>query len=516
MKKQLSIALASAISFGTLVPAFANETTTSLSDTVDVRLANGKEVYSKDGKTVFKRYEIFNYNGASADETKKHTLKSEYKDLEVLVQKDAKDRNEDLFVLSKKSENSVAVATNKAKFDAIKSQIKALVEDGYEMTRKTTQATITDKEYVSGEETVTLTKGNDTKTILFTNVDSLNYLTEDKVESLRKEVFGSIIKEISKLSNSNSVKYEDNKITVNFIKEKSSGEEAYRIANLLKYTIENNKDKFDIVIDESGANNTGKLVKLYVKDSVKEDKNTVMNIEFDNIKNIDETKIVDMPIVKDSDFNGHWAQEEIVDAMINGYVDASSEFRPKDSVTRAEFSKMVCTIFGIDTENLQGKTEPFHDVNSEAWYYKYITALYNEGGKGVIINGYTDSTFRPNDTITRQEAAKMIAQAIVIKGGKLDLREVADENGKVSLVTTTSTTKEVESTIVVNGEVIDLDSKTSFKDDAEIKAWADASVENLKQKGIVNGYEGNTFKPQNEITRVEALLMLTRGQDLLK
>ncbi len=522
MKKQLTTTLAAAIAFGTIAPVFANEINNfslQSDEEVDIRLANGKEIYKKGDKQVFKRYEIFNYNGATSDQTEKHTLKSEYKDLEILVEKkDSKDRNEDLFVLCKKSNDSVGVATNKAKYDAIKSEIKSLLDNGYQMIKSSTNATISYEDgYKTGTEVIKLVKANEeTKTITFNNVDILEEVVTDKVEILRDEVFKSTIEKINTLlGDTVSYNKENHLISINFKDDLKSNENAYKATNLLKYTIENNKDKFDISVDESGANNTGKLVKLYVKGLDKEDKNIVMSIDFANVSKIDKNKIVDMPIIKDSDFDGHWAKEEIVDAMLNGYVDASSEFRPKDSVTRAEFSKMVCTLFGIDIENLEGKTEPFHDVNSDAWYYKYITALYNEGEKGLIIDGYEDSTFKPNDSITREEASKIIAIAYSVKGGVLPLKEV-NVNGEAKLESTTEKTVGlVDKTEIVNGKTIHLDSKTSFKDDSEIKAWADASVENLKELKIVKGYSDETFKPENTITRVEALLMLTRGNDLL-
>ena len=124
-------------------------------------------------------------------------------------------------------------------------------------------------------------------------------------------------------------------------------------------------------------------------------------------------------------------------------------------------------------------------------------------------------TFKPNSSITREEASKIVALAYSVKGGVLPLKEV-NVNGEAKLESTTQQTVGlVDKTEIVNGKTIHLDSKTSFKDDLEIKAWADASVENLKQLNIVKGYSDETFKPENTITRVEALLMLTRGNDLL-
>lgn len=220
MRKQLTTTLAAAIAFGTISPAFASEISNfslQSSEEVDVRLANGKEIYSKNDKQVFKRYEIFNYNGATSDQTDKHTLKSEYKDLEILVEKkDLKDANEDLFVLCKKSNDSVGVATNKAKYDAIKSEIKSLLDEGYQITKSSTKATISYEEgYKTGTEVIKLVKANEeTKTITFNNVDALEETSTDKVEILRDEVFKNVLEKINTLLGEN-VSYDKESTLIN-------------------------------------------------------------------------------------------------------------------------------------------------------------------------------------------------------------------------------------------------------------------------------------------------------------
>ena len=55
-----------------------------------------------------------------------------------------------------------------------------------------------------------------------------------------------------------------------------------------------------------------------------------------------------------------------------------------------------------------GTDTSFSDVESNKWYAEYIKfAVENKW-----INGYSDGTFRPNNSITRDEAAKILARAI--------------------------------------------------------------------------------------------------------
>ena len=518
MKKQLSTAMAAAMAFGTVVPAFAAETKATVqSGKIDVRTSRGMEIAEIDvvrnnqttKATVVNREEVYNYNGFSANDRAKHTLKNAYKDMQVLfIQENPNDANKDQVVLGKKIDPkntalNVQIATEKAKYDATLAQIEALEKNGYRKTVDPQVPTIKDGKYIAGKQIVTLvpkdtTLGLNSYEFIFDNLDS-GLVTDTDVNTLRKEVFTSL-----NLKNTTGVTVGNSDIEVNFTTE-SAG--AYAAANKLKFAIENNIAKFDIVSDEAGVGNKDRVVKLYVKGAQKNASSLVMTLTFKDVKKVDANKIVDMPLLKDSDFKGHWAESTIVNAMLSGYVDASTTFRPKDSVTRAEFAKMLCTVLNIPVK--KGQEEPFHDVASNAWYHKYIAALYNAGGKqGAIVNGYADSTFKPNSAITRQEAAKMIAQAFVVTGNDI-VKSMKVENNEGKLVTTKGTVSSIECTVSANGTTLDIDSKTSFKDDAEIKAWADASVESLKEVGVIKGYDDKTFKPNNSITRVEALLMIT-------
>ena len=74
-------------------------------------------------------------------------------------------------------------------------------------------------------------------------------------------------------------------------------------------------------------------------------------------------------------------------------------FRPDDNVTRAETAAMLCRLFEIEPSETAG----FPDVPSSHWAAGYIGALANEG----IINGFDDGTFRPDDSVTYEQAVKM-------------------------------------------------------------------------------------------------------------
>ncbi|MBU5625986.1 S-layer homology domain-containing protein [Oscillibacter sp. MSJ-2] len=77
-------------------------------------------------------------------------------------------------------------------------------------------------------------------------------------------------------------------------------------------------------------------------------------------------------------------------------------FAPGDSMTRAEFCAVLCRALGLDGN---GEKTPFTEL--PAWCAPYVAPLYNCG----IVKGTSLTAFTPNGTITRQEAAVMIARA---------------------------------------------------------------------------------------------------------
>jgi hypothetical protein len=79
--------------------------------------------------------------------------------------------------------------------------------------------------------------------------------------------------------------------------------------------------------------------------------------------------------------------------------DPTGTFRPQDKITRAEFATIVAR-FWVVTENV---TSPFTDTAGH-WAEKYIAFAASHSW----VNGYGDNTFRPEQSITRAEAVKLI------------------------------------------------------------------------------------------------------------
>ena len=107
------------------------------------------------------------------------------------------------------------------------------------------------------------------------------------------------------------------------------------------------------------------------------------------------------------DLHGHWAAEAVAAArkvqLVAGV--SPTHFEPDRTVTREEFAVMAERYTSLsDTLDLTERI--YSDVSPEtnSWSNAAILKLTVNG----VLNGYDDGTFRPRNTITRAEAAKVI------------------------------------------------------------------------------------------------------------
>ena len=85
--------------------------------------------------------------------------------------------------------------------------------------------------------------------------------------------------------------------------------------------------------------------------------------------------------------------------------------RPADSITRAEFCKVVITAMGKASiaTGLAGLTPTFTDGASiPAWAWGFVNAASMMG----IINGYADGSFKASNLVTYREAITMLVRAV--------------------------------------------------------------------------------------------------------
>ena len=142
--------------------------------------------------------------------------------------------------------------------------------------------------------------------------------------------------------------------------------------------------------------------------------------------------------------------------------DADGDLRPGDPITRAEFVTIINRAFGYRSAG----GHPFRDVPGTAWYAEDVDIGYTEG----YITGTSPTAFSPNLSITREEAAFILAKNLMME-------PAVGEN-------------------------------TSFADGRSISTWSRGMVSAAAENNLISGYPDGPFRPQKSITRGEAAVIL--------
>jgi Phosphodiester glycosidase/S-layer homology domain len=168
----------------------------------------------------------------------------------------------------------------------------------------------------------------------------------------------------------------------------------------------------------------------------------------------------------------------------------------------------------------------FSDVPSTYKYYKEISSLTSQS----IINGYPDGTFRPNVSLTRMDAALLLARTL-----KLDTVNVPDVtfkdvpkthkfynevaaiagagvmNGKAPGVFDPKSPLTRAEMAVILHRAFDLtgSQKVAFKD-VTPDTFGYYSISTLLANGITEGFPDNTFRPKESVNRFQFVLFLYR------
>ncbi|MCK5605576.1 S-layer homology domain-containing protein, partial [Candidatus Pacearchaeota archaeon] len=93
------------------------------------------------------------------------------------------------------------------------------------------------------------------------------------------------------------------------------------------------------------------------------------------------------------------------EAIVEGYEDGT--FKPDNTINRAEFMKIVVGAkYSSDYISVSARRNCFSDVQTD-WYAPYVCIAKDEG----VVGGYPDGTFKPGQTISFVEAAKILSEA---------------------------------------------------------------------------------------------------------
>ena len=162
-----------------------------------------------------------------------------------------------------------------------------------------------------------------------------------------------------------------------------------------------------------------------------------------------------------------WYHEGIDFMVRNGYMNgvAADTFDVEGSLTRAQ---LVTILYRIAGEPETSAAIPFADVADGQWYTKAIVWAAENG----IVKGVNETTFAPNDPITREQIAVILYRYA---------HEENTEDGKL----------------------------TSFPDAKDISSYALEAMNWAVARGLINGSDGKLL-PQDTATRAQIAVILAR------
>lgn len=138
-------------------------------------------------------------------------------------------------------------------------------------------------------------------------------------------------------------------------------------------------------------------------------------------------------------------------------------FAPEAPMTRAMFVTVLGRLEGIDVNKYA--SSKFKDVKPGEWYSPYVQWASDNG----IVNGYSESTFGPDDLITREQICAIFSRYMKFKG------------------------------INVEGK----SAPQKFDDSDKISPWSREAVEFCRQVGLIQGKGNNIFDPLGISNRAE-------------
>ena len=164
---------------------------------------------------------------------------------------------------------------------------------------------------------------------------------------------------------------------------------------------------------------------------------------------------------------------------------------------------------------------------SEHWAREAIDDMSDKK----IVNGYSDGTFKPNNEMTRAEFIAVVNRMLGLKNESsryipdisrqdwyyADVRKAVEagilKGDDAGYIRPNDTITREEAVVVLArafkiADAVGID--ISYSDRSEISDWAKTNVYTFVRYGYLNGYDDNIIRPKSPITRAEALTIIKR------
>lgn len=183
------------------------------------------------------------------------------------------------------------------------------------------------------------------------------------------------------------------------------------------------------------------------------------------------------------DTKNEWFEDLVCRSKEAGWVKGYSEyvFGPNGNITRAEWTKILTKIYGLDEDDGWDMQVDFLDVKEGVdWSYPYIALALDKDWIRVRDAGYY---FRPNDPITRADAILWAVRAAGKGTFDYDIERI----------------------------FFDVENSDYFAYALYIATQTEVDTAEEDNVAVIEGYSNGTYKPYNYIARSEAVAIAIRA-----
>lgn len=170
----------------------------------------------------------------------------------------------------------------------------------------------------------------------------------------------------------------------------------------------------------------------------------------------------------------YWATLYIENMKKNGIIDGypDGSFKPENNITREQFAKLICKVFGLAELNIEEST--FSDVQKDRWSYGYIEAAK------IYLTGYFmpngESLFKPDSDAIREDIVVAIVKCLNLSISDIDTDKILKDFKDVNNIS------------------------------PELKPYIAVAIKN----GLIKGFDDKTLQMDKTITRAESSTILYR------
>lgn len=202
-----------------------------------------------------------------------------------------------------------------------------------------------------------------------------------------------------------------------------------------------------------------------------------------------------------TDVNNHWAKDYIVSLADSGVVDGvtDTEFMPEESVTRAQYLKMIMEAVGVRTKPV--RNGECLDATDSDWYGIYLQGALDAS----LIPKAMIADYSENVDYSVDGDGKAVYTKVTYKGSFNADTPVTREE----MAVLTQYMYQYTRSILTNRK-IDEKKKVQFADEKDISEFAETSVYQAVVNGFMDGMDNNMFRPSETATRAQAATVIWR------